>query len=341
LDRETGLYYYGARYYDPQLAKFITPDTIVPNPSNPQDLNRYSYCNNNPINYTDPTGHSWKSVFKSIAKGFASGVVGGIVTGIITVLSGGTLTPLALAIGGMVSGAMNAALNGAGVQGILMGAAIGGILGGGLGGLALGGHQLAATLIGGALAVAGGVMSYQQGGWEAVGNYTGGVIGNIAGFVAGYGAVKGIAGAAQTNTQQTQAKAANDLNTDQKPSPKLSGPKYKVGGEGKEATFDLTYDDTPPTVGSKVYRIYDNKLYGESWTPVDPRTVPDYSTAAGLYNKGGYLAEGTLIDNSGIIVRPAKPGPDGIGGGLTEWVIPNSRSKVAVDKTSVYGLDNK
>jgi RHS repeat-associated protein len=59
LDRETGLYYYGARYYDPVLGKFITPDTIVPNPNNPQDLNRYSYCSNNPINYTDPTGHNW------------------------------------------------------------------------------------------------------------------------------------------------------------------------------------------------------------------------------------------------------------------------------------------
>ncbi len=61
LDAETGLYFYGARYYDPQLGRFISADTIVPNPRNPQDLNRYSYVSNNPLNYIDPTGHSWFS----------------------------------------------------------------------------------------------------------------------------------------------------------------------------------------------------------------------------------------------------------------------------------------
>ena len=53
----TGLYYYGARYYDPHIGRFISPDTIVPQPFNPQSLNRYSYCLNNPLKYIDPTGH--------------------------------------------------------------------------------------------------------------------------------------------------------------------------------------------------------------------------------------------------------------------------------------------
>jgi RHS repeat-associated protein len=52
----TGLYYYNARYYDPSIGRFISPDTIVPNPMNPQSLNRYSYCLNNPLKYIDPTG---------------------------------------------------------------------------------------------------------------------------------------------------------------------------------------------------------------------------------------------------------------------------------------------
>jgi RHS repeat-associated protein len=52
----TGLYYYNARYYDPQIGRFISPDTIVPNPTNPQSLNRYSYCLNNPLKYIDPSG---------------------------------------------------------------------------------------------------------------------------------------------------------------------------------------------------------------------------------------------------------------------------------------------
>ena len=56
-DATIGLYFYGARYYDSALGRFIQPDTIVPNPGDPQSLNRYSYTLNNPVNYTDPSGH--------------------------------------------------------------------------------------------------------------------------------------------------------------------------------------------------------------------------------------------------------------------------------------------
>ena len=57
-DQSTGLMYYQARYYDPTLRRFTQPDTIIPNPHNPQDLNRYTYTRNNPVLYTDPDGHS-------------------------------------------------------------------------------------------------------------------------------------------------------------------------------------------------------------------------------------------------------------------------------------------
>jgi RHS repeat-associated protein len=53
---ETGLYYYGARYYDATIGRFISADTIIPNPANPQSYNRYSYCLNNPLKYIDPSG---------------------------------------------------------------------------------------------------------------------------------------------------------------------------------------------------------------------------------------------------------------------------------------------
>jgi RHS repeat-associated protein len=52
-----GLYDYNARYYDPYLGRFVSADTIVPNPGNPQDWNRYAYVGNNPILYVDPDGH--------------------------------------------------------------------------------------------------------------------------------------------------------------------------------------------------------------------------------------------------------------------------------------------
>ncbi|RJQ36628.1 MAG: RHS repeat-associated core domain-containing protein [Dehalococcoidia bacterium] len=53
---ETELYYYGARYYDPSIGRFISPDTVVPEPFNSQAFNRYSYVLNNPLIYIDPTG---------------------------------------------------------------------------------------------------------------------------------------------------------------------------------------------------------------------------------------------------------------------------------------------
>ncbi|MBC7264510.1 MAG: hypothetical protein H5T64_09190 [Chloroflexi bacterium] len=51
-----GLYFYNARWYDPALGRFVQADTLVPEPGNPQALNRYSYVLNNPLRYTDPTG---------------------------------------------------------------------------------------------------------------------------------------------------------------------------------------------------------------------------------------------------------------------------------------------
>ncbi len=53
-----GLVYMNARYYHPQLGRFVSPDTIVPEPGEPQSYNRYSYSYNNPINYIDPSGRS-------------------------------------------------------------------------------------------------------------------------------------------------------------------------------------------------------------------------------------------------------------------------------------------
>ncbi len=56
-DDTIGLYDYNARYYDPAIGRFIQPDIIVPDPTNPQDLNRYTYAGNNPLRYTDPSGY--------------------------------------------------------------------------------------------------------------------------------------------------------------------------------------------------------------------------------------------------------------------------------------------
>jgi RHS repeat-associated protein len=52
-----GLLDYHARWYSPSLGRFVQADTLVPDLFNPQSLNRYSYTLNNPVKYTDPSGH--------------------------------------------------------------------------------------------------------------------------------------------------------------------------------------------------------------------------------------------------------------------------------------------
>jgi RHS repeat-associated protein len=53
LDEEAGLYYYGARYYDPRVSIFYGVDPLVEETSTP-----YQYCFQNPVKFIDPTGMS-------------------------------------------------------------------------------------------------------------------------------------------------------------------------------------------------------------------------------------------------------------------------------------------
>jgi len=57
-DGSTGLIFMHARYYHAGLGRFTQADTIVPQPGNPQDFNRYAYVRNNPVLYRDPSGHA-------------------------------------------------------------------------------------------------------------------------------------------------------------------------------------------------------------------------------------------------------------------------------------------
>jgi len=56
---EFGLINMNGRIYDPFIARFLSPDNYVQAPLNSQSFNRYSYCLNNPLKYTDPSGESW------------------------------------------------------------------------------------------------------------------------------------------------------------------------------------------------------------------------------------------------------------------------------------------
>jgi RHS repeat-associated protein len=58
-----GLVDMGGRMYDPLLGRFLSPDPYVPNYLNPQNLNRYSYVNNDPVSRTDPTGFQDDTIY--------------------------------------------------------------------------------------------------------------------------------------------------------------------------------------------------------------------------------------------------------------------------------------
>ncbi|GGG86328.1 RHS repeat-associated core domain-containing protein [Paenibacillus radicis (ex Gao et al. 2016)] len=59
-DEESKLYYLRARYYDPSIGRFINEDTYEGEINNPLSLNLYTYVMNNPLLYSDPSGHKAK-----------------------------------------------------------------------------------------------------------------------------------------------------------------------------------------------------------------------------------------------------------------------------------------
>jgi len=72
-DDETGLYYFVRRYYDPELGRFTQPDYAIQDLSNPQSYNRYSYCVNDPLRYTDPTGLDFIATSSDLRYGYIPG----------------------------------------------------------------------------------------------------------------------------------------------------------------------------------------------------------------------------------------------------------------------------
>ncbi|OGX37530.1 MAG: hypothetical protein A3C53_04955 [Omnitrophica WOR_2 bacterium RIFCSPHIGHO2_02_FULL_68_15] len=87
---QTGLYFYQARYYDPQLGRFLSPDPFVQDPGDPQTLNRYSYVRNNPINLVDPSGNFFQFIIAAIIAIAAVAAVVSIATGVASLVASAT-----------------------------------------------------------------------------------------------------------------------------------------------------------------------------------------------------------------------------------------------------------
>ena len=72
----TGLLEFGAGQYDPYIGRFLSADTIVPHPGDPQSFNRYAYARNSPLSRIDPSGHA-DGIIENIG-GFIYGFTAGL-----------------------------------------------------------------------------------------------------------------------------------------------------------------------------------------------------------------------------------------------------------------------
>ena len=76
-DTETSLYYLKSRYYDPQVKRFLNADGYAATGQSILGNNMFAYCDNNPVNRADSTGHFWKQLkakVKNAWNGFKSWV---------------------------------------------------------------------------------------------------------------------------------------------------------------------------------------------------------------------------------------------------------------------------
>ena len=123
FDTETGLYYLQSRYYDPQTGRFISMDSIdYLDPETINGLNLYAYCLNNPIAFTDPSGHSALLIGLLIFTG-AMTLGGAIYGGVSAGMAGGDVGDVLAGIG---KGALNGLILGGGISLAIGGFAIGG-----------------------------------------------------------------------------------------------------------------------------------------------------------------------------------------------------------------------
>lgn len=114
-DTETGLYYLGSRYYNPETGRFINADNSISNSfESVHGYNLFAYCFNNPVNMNDSSG-SWPKWLEKVAKVVAVAaivVTAAIVVAVATAGTGGLGSAAAgvafgTACGGLVGGVAN------------------------------------------------------------------------------------------------------------------------------------------------------------------------------------------------------------------------------------------
>ena len=102
-DTETGWYYLNARYYDPNVGRFLSPDVILGANGGLQGYNLFAYCNNNPVMFADPSGNF--AIFGGLVLGKAAAAVAGAVATVFVTLGSVILSGRAEQVGsGVIDG---------------------------------------------------------------------------------------------------------------------------------------------------------------------------------------------------------------------------------------------
>ena len=123
-DTETGLYYVISRYYDPEISRFINPDTadaLTATPMALTDKNLYSYCDNNAITREDKGGQFW-NIIAGVIIGGGLELAGQLLSGKslsevnwakvgVSAVSGGLTAAVGPVVGCLISGATDVAMD--------------------------------------------------------------------------------------------------------------------------------------------------------------------------------------------------------------------------------------
>ena len=186
---DLGLINMNGRMYDPVMSSFLSPDNYIQSPENSQNFNRYAYCMNNPLKYTDPDGEWVQYVIGGILGG-----INGYSIGKAAGLNGWNLvwsTVGGAAIGAATVGIGNAVSSSCGA--VLGGAAAGAAAGAGNGfinGLATNSSNLGVDVFNGAWKglISGAVGGYVSGNLitGGTGAFLGGCAANLSGQICNY-----------------------------------------------------------------------------------------------------------------------------------------------------------
>ena len=119
-DGDAGLLLVGARYYDAQVGRFITRDTYL-------DQHPYLYCNHDPVNYKDPTGHDIVDRWNGLPAPVKGAIVGGVIAvGLALLFPAAAATCLGSVAIGAAAGIGGALAGGASDNTTIGAAAVGG-----------------------------------------------------------------------------------------------------------------------------------------------------------------------------------------------------------------------